>query len=233
MSSDKDFYDAELMEGSRQDFVNYVKPYTSNWLARLDRDFANKTNVSALDLGAGSCTISLLLSDKAYITNVIAADISNVRMQQIVPETHKIVGGNIQKLSFREIDFNDPLPFADNEFDLVVMDASLHHSRNIWVTLAEIRRVLVPGGLFVAQREAYTSPLTHWITFRRLLASPEVAAGVSENAYLVSQYDYYLRANGFIPEFLPVFESWKFRMLFFLNGILFSKYNIIARSTKS
>jgi ubiquinone/menaquinone biosynthesis C-methylase UbiE len=138
-----------------------------------------------------------------------------------------------EKLSFSEIDFNDPLPFQDNEFDIVVMDAALHHSRNLWITLSEIRRVLKPGGFFIAQREAYTSPLTHKITFKRLLESPEAAAGVSENAYLKSQYDYYLRVNGFLPEFQTVLTNWKFKALFFLNGILFSKYNIIARSTKT
>jgi ubiquinone/menaquinone biosynthesis C-methylase UbiE len=220
------------MEGKRQSFVNYVRPYVSSWLTRLDSEFLGQKNIRVLDLGAGSCTISLFVSERPYVSEVVAADISSKRMQQILPDTHALVGGNLNKLSFQEIDFNELLPFKNNSFEVVVMDASLHHSRNIWVTLSEIRRVLAPGGIFVAQREAYTSPLTHWITFRRLLASPEVAAGVSENAYLVSQYDYYLRANGFIPEFLPVYETWTFKLLFFLNGIAFSKYNIIARSTK-
>ena len=233
MNLDKEFYSNEILHGQASKYTREILAYTNAWLPKIANQVGSQTKLNVLDLGAGSCTTSLAISKMPFVTAITATDVSAQRMEAMSRETLEHVGGDLSKLSFREIDFNAALPFADNEFDLVVMDASLHHSRNIWVTLSEIRRVLVPGGIFVAQREAYTSPLTHWITFRRLLESPEVAAGVSENAYLVSQYDYYLRANGFLPEFLPVYESWKFKMLFFLNGILFSKYNIVARSTKS
>jgi ubiquinone/menaquinone biosynthesis C-methylase UbiE len=231
-STDKEFYDQELMEGAVGRFVDYVRPYVHVWLPDVRQRFSGRDAIRVLDLGAGSCTISLMLSAEPFVASIAAADISANRMEKIVPETHSIVGGDLSKLSFHEIDFNVALPFEDSSFDLVIMDAALHHSRNIWETLTEIRRVLKPKGLFVAQREAYTSPLTHWITFDRLLKSPEVAAGVSENAFLVSQYDYYLRVNGFIPKFQAVYERFIFKALFFLNGIAFSKYNIMAESTK-
>ncbi len=233
MSSDRDFYDNEDLSDMVPYFVSYIKPYASAWLPEMRRHFNNRSDVNILDLGAGSCTLSLMMSDETYVKNIEAVDISAKKMRDLSQKVHKEVGGKPEKLSFSEIDFNEPLPFADNQFDIVVMDAALHHSRNIWVTLSEIRRVLKPNGYFVAQREAYTSPLTHKITFSRLLESPEAAAGVSENAYLKSQYDYYLRVNGFIPEFQAVLSDWKFKLLFFLNGILFSKYNIISRSTKT
>jgi ubiquinone/menaquinone biosynthesis C-methylase UbiE len=232
-SADQLFYDQDLLAGQADSYVPHVIHYTRAWLAACRPELSKKSDLQVLDLGAGSCTTSFMLSKEAYVGRVAAADISAQRLRSMSLETEKVVGGDRSKLSFHEIDFNEKLPFADDSFDLVVMDAALHHSRNIWETLGEIRRVLKPGGLFVAQREAYTSPLTNRITFRRLLASPEVAAGVSENAYLPSQYDYYLRANGFEPKFLPVYESLKFKLLFFLNGIVFSKYNIVARSTKA
>lgn len=233
VTADKRFYDEELLEGMAEAYAPEVILYASSWLSRYREELSGRGPLRVLDLGAGSCTTSFVLSKEAFVGEVCAADISAVRLESMSRQTHKVVGGEIGKLSFHEIDFNHPLPFEDDDFDLVVMDAALHHSRNIWDTLTEIRRVLKPGGLFVAQREAYTSPLTNRITFKRLLASPEVAAGVSENAYLPSQYDYYLRANGFEPRFLPVYDSLKFKLLFFLNGILFSKYNIVARSTKA
>jgi ubiquinone/menaquinone biosynthesis C-methylase UbiE len=233
MSTDKDFYDNEDLTAIVPYFVSYIKPYASAWLPQMRKNFRERKNVKILDLGAGSCTLSLMMSEEPYVESIEAVDISARKMSQLSELVQKEVGGKSEKLSFSEIDFNDPLPFEDNAFDLVVMDAALHHSRNIWVTLSEIRRVLKPNGYFVAQREAYTSPLTHKVTFRRILESPEAAAGVSENAYLKSQYDYYLRVNGFIPEFQAVLTDWKFKALFFLNGILFSKYNIISRSTKT
>lgn len=232
-TADKSFYDGELLEGQAEGYVPHVTAYAEAWLEKCRPQFAGRTGLRVLDLGAGSCTTSFILSKEPFVGEVAAADISAARLETMSKETHLLVGGEPAKLSFHEIDFNLALPFADDSFDIVVMDAALHHSRNIWETLTEIRRVLKPGAMFVAQREAYTSPLTNRITFRRLLASPEVAAGVSENAYLPSQYDYYLRANGFEPRFIPVYETLKHRLLFFLNGIVFSKYNIVARSTKA
>ncbi len=233
MSTDRDFYDQEDQSYDVPYFVSYVKPYISAWLPSMRKNFSGRNDVRVLDLGAGSCTLSLIMSEEEYVKSIVAVDISEKRMNSLCQRVQKEVGGKPEKLSYKEIDFNDPLPFADNAFDMVVMDAALHHSRNIWVTLSEIRRVLKPQGYFIAQREAYTSPFTHKRTFRVILESPEAAAGVSENAYLKSQYDYYLRVNGFLPEFQAVYTEWKFKLLFFLNGILFSKYNIISRSTKT
>jgi ubiquinone/menaquinone biosynthesis C-methylase UbiE len=231
-NADKAYYDNDLLEGQAESYVPQISYYAEAWLRPLAAELRAAGPLRVLDLGAGSCTTSLVISKEDYVASVAAADISEARLETMSRQTQRVAGGDLAKLSYHAIDFNKPLPFEDSRFDLVVMDAALHHSRNIWETLGEIRRVLKPHGIFVAQREAYTSPLTNRITFKRLLASPEVAAGVSENAYLPSQYDYYLRANGFTVKFMPVRETWLHKALFFLNGIAFSKYNILARSTK-
>jgi ubiquinone/menaquinone biosynthesis C-methylase UbiE len=231
-SADKLFYDSETLEGQAEYYRDYIAPYTAQWLPEIREAFAGRRDIRLLDLGAGSCTTSLVLSVESFVASIAAADISVHRMRRMSEEVARTMDCRPEKLEFHEIDFNRDLPFADDSFDLVLMDAALHHSRNIWHTLGEIRRVLVPEGHFVAQREAFASPLTHRVTFRRILESPEAAAGVSENAYLKSQYDYYLRVNGFVPHFGAVFPEKKFKLLFFLNGLLFSKYNIVARSTK-
>lgn len=233
MNADKQFYEQELAVGDPQGWVAENVYFTNAWLQTLEPVLVGSKNLKMLDLGAGSCATSLTISKHASVTEIVATDVSATRMEIMSKETAQIVGGDLSKLSFHEIDFNEDLPFPDDAFDLVVMDAALHHSRNIWHTLSEIGRVLKPGGHFVAQREAYVAPLTATYAFKRLLRSPEVAAGVSENAYLKSQYDYYLRVNGFSPRFQPIFPSLKFKLLFFLNGIAFSKYNIIARNEKA
>jgi ubiquinone/menaquinone biosynthesis C-methylase UbiE len=227
VNTDKAYYDSSVNNLTDLTFVDGISIYVNDWID--NSKIFHSDNLRVLELGAGSCTTGCLLSRKKAVKSVVESDISAWKMEQIAPMVCRRVGGDFSKLSFVESDFNDPLPFGNEEFDIVVMDAALHHSRNIWLTLSEIRRVLKKNGTFVAQREAYTSPMTHNITFNRLLESPEFAAQVSENAYLKSQYSYYLKANGFLPEFVSVFENWKFRIFWFLNGIFFSKYNIYCK----
>lgn len=49
-------------------------------------------------------------------------------------------------------DFHD-LPFSDNYFDLVMISASIHHTRSPDQIVDEAMRVLTDGGLFYCQRE--------------------------------------------------------------------------------
>lgn len=232
MIEDKQFYDQEVAPEAIPAWADDVRKYVENWLGEARKWFAGRSDVRILDLGAGSCTTSLILSREPFVREIVAADLSTQRMRQMMPHTQAIFGGSPDKLDLRQINMNDPLALPSDSFDLVLMDAALHHSRNIWMTLREIRRVLKPRGYFVAQREHYVSPLTAAYSFRKLLQTDEVRSGVSENAYLKSQYDYYLRATGFEPRFVPVLAELRFKLLFFANGWLFSKYNILARSTK-
>ncbi|WP_243754298.1 class I SAM-dependent methyltransferase [Labedaea rhizosphaerae] len=49
----------------------------------------------------------------------------------------------------RVADLADPLPYEDDSFDDVVASLSMHYLRDWGPTLAEIRRVLKPGGRFL------------------------------------------------------------------------------------
>lgn len=53
----------------------------------------------------------------------------------------------------RLADLAEPLPFPDNTFDDVVASLVLHYLEDWGPTLAELRRVLVPGGRLVASLE--------------------------------------------------------------------------------
>ena len=44
---------------------------------------------------------------------------------------------------------NDMHMFGDGSFDVVLCNATLEHDRHFWLTLAEMKRVLRPGGLLV------------------------------------------------------------------------------------
>jgi hypothetical protein len=89
--------------------------------------------------------------------------------------------------------------------------------------------VLRSDGLLVAQREQYLALLSQQYALKRLLQSEEVRAGVAENAYSKAQYEYYLRAAGFVPTFYPVSPGPHWKMIAPLNGLFYSKWTIVAR----
>jgi len=227
--ADKDYYDQGVAEHNIRPFVDDIAVYLGNWAAERRRWYSGRDDVRVLELGAGSCALSFLLSKEPWMAEIVAGDISPARCEQIRPHVQEMFGGDPAKVTFAELDFNEPLPFPDGHFDLVAMDGALHHSRAIWFTIGEIHRVLKPGGRFVAQREQFLAVLTYRLKLARLLETEEVQAGVSENAYFPAQYAYYLRAGGFDPEFKAVYPSWKFRFAAVLNGWIFAKYNIFAQ----
>jgi ubiquinone/menaquinone biosynthesis C-methylase UbiE len=232
-SADREYYDQAVAVGDIPAFVDLISFYVANWAQDRKRWFGNRSDVRVLELGAGSCTVSFLLSREPWIGEIVAGDISTARVDQFRPFVGALVGGDTAKIRFAEIDMNERLPFPDHHFDLVVMDSALHHSRAIWTTLAEVHRVLRPKGRFVAQREHYLAPLTSRLKMKRMLDSDEVRNGVSENAFLKEQYDYYLSAHGFKASFRPVYPSPLFRSLSFLNGLAFAKYNLLAYRANS
>lgn len=232
-AADKAFYDDQ---GDAQDpfwtnwhhspkFTSYVR--VSESLVR--RHFASGLHTS-LELGAGTCTLSLALSHLPMLGRMICMDISAERMRTLAPKVASTMTlARQDKLEHLAGSFNERLPFDDASIDLVLFDAALHHASSPWELLAECRRVLRPGGLLVAQREQYLATSTFPYVLRRLLKTEEVRAGVVENAFLRAQYEYFLRARGFEPRFTGVAESALQRVLSFSNGMLFSKWVISAR----
>jgi ubiquinone/menaquinone biosynthesis C-methylase UbiE len=103
-----------------------------NGLAPADR---------ALDLGIGDGRVATEIKT----AKLVGADVSQValdRARKRLPDA---------ELTLVEPD--EPLPFADNEFDLVTCIETLEHVRDVQLALSEIRRVLRPGG-----RLALTTP---------------------------------------------------------------------------
>ncbi|MBN9088894.1 MAG: class I SAM-dependent methyltransferase [Reyranella sp.] len=231
-TADKKFYDAETHYFSDPSFMTdhqaVVETYVAKYRATLAALAKRKgRKLKTLELGAGTCTLSLTLSREPWIGAMHCTDISAHRMDSLARTVAQHIGGRIELLTFGEADFTDPLRFGDGQFDVVLFDAALHHSRNMWTTLRECHRVLADDGLLIAQREQYAAPLTYPWALRKLLRSEEVAAGVTENSYLKAQYEYYMRATGFRPTFLPVGHR-QLPGLWFLNGLVFSKWVIVA-----
>ena len=222
VSSDKAFYDQEPV-GSAKEHENWMREIEFYFLSYADK-LNNKlweTKGVVAELGAGSCGLSVCCSRLSNVKQIYAVDISMLRMQKMIGLSGVILGGDATKIEPLEADFNLLLPFPDASLDAVLFDASLHHSRSMWHLLAECRRVLKENGIIVAQRESYLSAFRAKKQLAKLLSTPEVSANVSENMYLLAQYDYYLRVNGFDVSFMPHSPSQLKRALSAFNGSVF------------
>jgi len=231
-SRDRKFYDESvptLTVEALRSHCETVSRYFAAFDARLNAFGAGRA-LRVLELGAGSCVTSLMLSRRENVVAVSCLDISLRKMQEVLPVSVAAVGScSPEKIAMIEGHFDEPLPFGAQEFDIVIFDGALHHARSMWFILEECKRVLRQNGVLIAQREQYLGTATAGVILKRLLHSPEVKGGVSENAYLRAQYEYYLRAVGFdAVTFFPVAETSFQKMFGFLNGLLFSKWVIWA-----
>ena len=96
---------------------------------------------SLLDLGCGIGQYSKYFADNGF--TVTAADISERALSKL-SET----SDNIKTV---KLDMTEPLPFADNTFDIVFANLSIHFfsKAETEALMLEIKRILKNGGLFI------------------------------------------------------------------------------------
>lgn len=229
---DKSFYDeeGEYSDEALSHFVKKQDVYIDRYRKLLLEYFGCRP-LHILELGAGTCTLSLSLSKSLIIKHGVAFDISATRMQRYAPRVRKILEIESSVLKYVEGNFSDLSCLIGERFDLILFDASLHHARSIWDLLSSCRELLSKGGLLVAQREQYLARLSAGWAIKRLMGTDEVRSGVSENAYLREQYLYYLRVCGFDPCTIAAPETRFQKLFFFLNGFIYSKWVLIARGS--
>jgi O-antigen biosynthesis protein len=106
----------------------------------------------ALDLGCGDGR----LSAEVEAASLTLADVSGVALERArrrLPDARAV-----------ELAPDEPLPFDDGEYELVLCAETLEHVRDVQLLLSEVRRVLAPGG-----RLAITTPAHGHLTALRLL----------------------------------------------------------------
>ncbi|MEU9862539.1 class I SAM-dependent methyltransferase [Streptomyces sp. NPDC047971] len=94
-----------------------------------------------LDAGCGSGPLSAALRDRGAI--VTGIDVS----AGMLALARRRLG---EDAALHLVDLNDPLPFDDGAFDDVVASLVLHYLEDWGPALAELRRVLRPGGRLIA-----------------------------------------------------------------------------------
>ena len=105
-----------------------------------------------LEIGAGGAWLSAELSKLPKVVEVITTDFSPKLLQEQAPKVFKALDANTAKITRMPGDFHE-LDFPANHFDFVVSSAVLHQAANIVQVLREAKRVLKPGGQFIAIRE--------------------------------------------------------------------------------
>jgi SAM-dependent methyltransferase len=88
----------------------------------------------ALDLGCGDGRLTAKLRANA----ITAADVSPVALRR--------AAGRLPGAEIASLVPDEPLPFVDGEFELVVCTEAIEHVRDVQLFLSEVRRVLRPGG---------------------------------------------------------------------------------------
>jgi SAM-dependent methyltransferase len=106
-----------------------------------------------LDAGCGSGPLSAALRDRGAVVTGIDSSAGMLELAR------RRLGGDAD---LRVVDLADPLPFADGAFDDVIASLVLHYLEDWGPTLAELRRVLAPGGrLLVSVEHPFAIHLMH------------------------------------------------------------------------
>lgn len=104
--------------------------------------FHNGPTTRILEVGAGTGAFSLLLIPDGYL--YMAVDISRDMLAQM----HEKLRGEHYR-SILQVGDAAALPFVDRSFDVVLAAKCLRHISQWQAALAEAKRVLNPGGLFI------------------------------------------------------------------------------------
>ena len=122
------------------------------------------TQATVLDVGCGSGWAARLMAQRARQGRVVGIDVSDEMVRLAGEESV-----NHPNVEFR-VASAEQLPFDDAEFSHAFSMESLYYYADIERALREIRRVLKPGGLFVAVVDLYreNQPSHQWIDFLKV-----------------------------------------------------------------
>jgi SAM-dependent methyltransferase len=136
----------EWGSGTGPEFMGPRHEYRESLILRRLRSGVREGRVLNAGAGAGSLTVSLI--ERGY--HVTSVDMSEPFLERL----RELSGGR------GEVRYADltQLPFEDGSFDGIVCGEVLEHIPDDVAALAELQRVLRPGGVFVA-----TVPANPWL----------------------------------------------------------------------
>lgn len=147
MSSDYDDFAAEYDAENAANLLNnhYERPA----MLRLAGDVTGRR---ILDAGCGSGPLSAALIERGAVVSGFDGS----------PAMVDLARGRLgPDVDLRVADLGEPLPYADDSFDDVIASLVLHYLRDWSGALAELRRILLPGGrLLLSVNHPLVQPLS-------------------------------------------------------------------------
>lgn len=178
-------------------------------LRRLSEWLADDKTATLLDVGCGAGHASFTAAP--LVAAVTAYDLSEGMLAVVAQEA--------EKRGFRNIRCTqgpaEVLPFADNNFDIVISRYSAHHWHDIQAALMEIRRVLKPGGRFIMMDIASPGKamLDVWLQTVEMLRDPSHIHNYSQGQWLAMVNQRGMIVEKLVSDKLPLeFSSWVARM---------------------
>jgi ubiquinone/menaquinone biosynthesis C-methylase UbiE len=163
--------------------------------------------LSIADLASGIGWTSSLLSKLPNVGKVHAVEISQHRLELLFPQAMKMFGGEWTKVS-RNLGSFYQLKFDPASLDIVFLSSAFHHAENPLRLLAEIDRVLRPGGRLILIGESHIGRVAiarrmvkMLLTRRRLVTNffelfpPDDVLG--DHYYRESDYYYFAQMLGY------------------------------------
>jgi len=158
--------------------------YEAPHLSRLG---ATVKDGRVLEVGCGRGVGIAMLLDEFHAAHVHGIDLDPLQIERARKRLRDRHDGRID-LRVAKV---EELPFADASFDAVFDFGILHHVPAWQVGVAEIRRVLKPGGTFFFE-EVTRAALDRWI-YRKLFEHP------SENRFSEAEFLQELTRRGLTP----------------------------------
>ncbi len=210
-----------------EEWLRAVQEELPRFIPFLTRKCGLEFRGRVLEIGAGGAWLSAELSKLPKVVEVITTDFSPRQLQEEAPKVFKLLNAKAAKITRTPGDFHK-LDFPNNYFDYVVSSAVLHDATNIVQVLREAKRVLKPGGRFVAIREPVW-PLVK-IKSRSKMVARLVNTGVNERFHRLSDFKEFFRQAALPLEVKRVNISSGFKYYFdaVVNGLTHARYAFIG-----
>jgi len=213
--------------GNQAECLSLVQEHLPKFIPFLTHKCGLDFRGRVLEIGAGVAWLSAELSKLPKVVEVIATDFSPKLLREHAPKVFKLLKANVAKITRMPGDFHK-LDFPANHFDAVVCSGVLYDAANIVQVLREAKRVLKPGGKFVAIREPVW-PLVK-IKSRARMISRLVETGVNERFYSLADYKEYFKQAGLPLEVkrVNVSTGFKYYVNAVVNGLTHARYAFIG-----